>query len=199
MRTPTGTTSCPGTTGRDRWLARHVTMPARDFATVYDEHVRRVYGFFGYLLSSRADAEDLTQQTFERAFRSWDRYDESRGGASTWLMVIARNLFVDHMRASRAVRLELVDDLPLEGTPATPDHHSMGLDPDLERALRELGPRERELIALRFGGDLTAAEIAALTGLSVANVQQILSRSLRRMRACLDGTVVAAERRATAG
>jgi RNA polymerase sigma-70 factor, ECF subfamily len=168
-------------------------MP-RDFASVYDEHVRRVYGFFGYLLSSRADAEDLTQQTFERAFRSWERYDESRGEASTWLMVIARNLFVDHMRASRAVRLAPVDDLHLEGTPATPDRHSLGLDPDLERALGELGPREHELIALRFGGDLTAAEIAALTGLTLANVQQILSRTLRRLRECLDGTPAAAGR-----
>ena len=199
MRTRTGATSRPGTTGPERWLARHVPMPARDFASVYDEHVRRVYGFFGYLLRSRADAEDLTQQTFERAFRSWERYDESRGSWSTWLLVIARNLFVDHVRASRAVRLEPVDERDIEGMVATQDRNSLGLDPDLEGALRKLGPRERELIALRFGGDLTAAEIASLTGLSVANVQQILSRSLRRMRACLDGTVVAAERRATAG
>ena len=44
------------------------------------------------------------------------------------------------------------------------------------------GQRERELIALRYGADLTGPEIAELTGLSLANVQQILSRSLRRMR-----------------
>jgi len=49
-----------------------------------------------------------------------------------------------------------------------------------------LGDRDRELIALRFGGDLTGPEIAELTGLSLANVQQILSRSLRRMRAEMD-------------
>ncbi|MEA2231827.1 MAG: Sigma-70, region 4, partial [Solirubrobacteraceae bacterium] len=48
------------------------------------------------------------------------------------------------------------------------------------------GAREREIIALRFGGDLTGPEIAEATGLRLANVQQILSRSLRRMRAVIE-------------
>ena len=63
----------------------------------------------------------------------------------------------------------------------------VGLPSELAAALDELGDRERELIALRFGGELTGPEIAELTGLSLANVQQILSRSLRRMRASLEG------------
>ena len=58
----------------------------------------------------------------------------------------------------------------------------LGLDPDLEAALARLDDRERELLALRFGGDLNGPEIAGLTGLSLANVQQILSRTLRRLR-----------------
>ena len=49
-----------------------------------------------------------------------------------------------------------------------------------------LNGREREIIALRFGGELSGPEIAEATGLSLANVQQILSRSLRRMREILD-------------
>ena len=57
------------------------------------------------------------------------------------------------------------------------------MEPELAAALDELGDREREIIALRFGGDLTGPEIASLTGLSLANVQQILSRSLRKLRA----------------
>lgn len=157
-----------------------------DFAAVYDEHVWRVYGFFAYWLRSPPDAEDLTQQTFERAWRAWDRYDETRAGVSTWLMAIARNLLMDHRRANSGSRHRLIDDADLDGVPAEPDRHSLGLDPELERALEALGSRERELIALRFGGDLTGPEIAELTGLTLANVQQILSRALRHMRASLD-------------
>ena len=62
----------------------------------------------------------------------------------------------------------------------------LGIDPALAEALGTLSQRDREIVALRFGGDLTGAEIADLTGLTLANVQQILSRSLRRLRAALE-------------
>ena len=169
------------------------SLTAHDFTYTYDRYVGRVYGFFAYVVQSRADAEDLTQQTFERAMRAWARYDEARASVSTWLLAIARNLLIDHLRATGTLRIELLDEADLETVVAPPDRHSIGLDPDLERALGELGHRERELIALRFGGDLTGPEIAVLTGLTTANVQQILSRSLRRMRASLDRVPVGAE------
>ena len=62
------------------------------------------------------------------------------------------------------------------------EEHDLGISPELQRALERLGPRERELIALRYGADMTTIQIAELTELSVVNVQQILSRSLRRLR-----------------
>lgn len=163
-------------------------MPVRDFSAVYDEHVWRVYGFFAYRMRVRADAEDLTQQTFERALRSWSSYDPSRAAVATWLLVIARNLLVDHHRADRSARQQPLDELDgthdaLVGDADEPD---LGLEPDLERALASLGPRDREIVALRFGGELSGPEIAAATGLSLANVQQILSRSLRRMRSVIE-------------
>jgi RNA polymerase sigma-70 factor (ECF subfamily) len=168
-------------------------MSTHDLNLVCHRNLDRVYGFFAYSLSSRADAEDLTQQTFERATRAWAGYDESRAGAATWLASIARNLLIDHLRAGRTVRTRSVDDADLEAIPAPPDHLSLGLDPDLEDALAGLADRERELIALRFGADLTSGEIAELTGLTTSNVHQILSRSLRRMRTTLDREPVGAE------
>ena len=164
-------------------------MPIPDFSDVYDDHVDQVYGFFAYRLRSRADVEDLTQMTFERALRAWGRYDPERASVATWLLVIARNLLVDHLRSSRRARERPLDAASPDdpALAAAPDRHDLGLPPELERALMELGERERELIALRFGADLGCPEIAALTGLTVANVQQILSRSLRRMRSSLEG------------
>jgi RNA polymerase sigma-70 factor (ECF subfamily) len=163
-------------------------MPARDFSAVYDDHVWRVYGFFAYRLRTRADAEDLTQQTFERALKAWPRYDPAKASVGTWLMVIARNQLVDHFRADRSSRQQPLDELDgshdaLVDSSVEPD---LGLEPDLERALASLNGREREIIALRFGGELTGPAIAEATGLSLANVQQILSRSLRRMRTLME-------------
>jgi RNA polymerase sigma-70 factor (ECF subfamily) len=163
-------------------------MSARDFSTVYDEHVWQVYGFFAYRMRNRSDAEDLTQQTFERALKAWSRYDPSRATVATWLLVIARNLLVDHLRADRTTRQQPLDELDgahvaLSDSRDQPD---LGLEPDVERALASLSTRDREIIALRFGGELSGPEIAEATGLGLANVQQILSRSLRRMRAAID-------------
>lgn len=154
------------------------------FATVYERHVSQIYGFFAYRLSSREAAEDLTQLTFERALRAWPRYDPQRAAHSTWLFAIARNLLIDHHRADRSASQQ-----PLEGEAeriGVEAEHDLGLSPALEAALGGLDDRSRELLALRYGADLKGPEIAELTGLSLANVQQILSRGLRQMRAELE-------------
>jgi RNA polymerase sigma-70 factor (ECF subfamily) len=156
---------------------------------VYDEHVWRIYGFFAYRLDSRSDAEDLTQATFERAVRSFARYDAARASMATWLMAIAHNLLIDHYRRNRGPATDPIGD---EGVPSdrlgqtSGPEADLGLDADLATALAALTPRDREIVALRFGGDLSGREIAEITGLSLANVQQVLSRSLRRMRTVLD-------------
>ncbi len=149
-----------------------------------EEHVWSVYGFIGYRVNSRDEAEDLTQLTFERALRAWGRYDASRASEQTWLLAIARNVVIDAYRrsSSRGETVGEIDerhpDLIAEG----PEVTSLGLSAELDAALRSLGDREREIIALRFGGEMTGAEIADVTGLSLSNVQQILSRTLRRLK-----------------
>jgi len=167
------------------------------FARAYDEHVWHVYGYFAYRLPSRDDAEDLTQLTFERALKAWDRFDARRASVATWLLAIARNLLVDHYRRDRSHRHEPLGDAEGEATlvHGEDDPHTLGISPELAAGLERLGQREREVIALRFGGDLTGPEIAELTGLSIVNVQQILSRSLRRLRAELERSQPAGKRR----
>jgi RNA polymerase sigma-70 factor (ECF subfamily) len=155
------------------------------YSEAVGDHTGDVYAFFAYRLSSRADAEDLTQATFERAYRAWGRYDSRRASVLTWLLAIARNLLTDHYRSEGGR-----DEHSLEGDPgiaAPAAELDLGLEPALAAALELLGEREREIIALRFGADMSGPEIAALTGLTLANVQQIMSRSLRRLRAELDG------------
>jgi RNA polymerase sigma factor (sigma-70 family) len=164
-------------------VGRRENRVAKDFGRVYDEHVRRVHGFFGYRVDSRAEVEDLTQLTFERALRAWETFDESRAAAGTWLLAIARNLLVDHYRRDGSRPTERLEGASLHAS--AQDAEVLEIAPDLADALGELSEREREIIALRFGADLRGPEIAELTGLSLANVQQILSRSLRKLRAAL--------------
>jgi RNA polymerase sigma-70 factor, ECF subfamily len=166
-----------------------------EFAAAYDEHVWGVYGFFGYRVATREEAEDLTQLTFERALKAWARFDPHRASVRTWLLAIARNLLVDHYRREGAAETESVDEQDAElgrlGSVPGPES-DLGLDPDLERALAGLSDREREVIALRFGAELNGPEIAELTGLTLSNVQQIISRALRRLRRALKPETTAA-------
>jgi RNA polymerase sigma factor (sigma-70 family) len=147
-----------------------------------------VYGFFAYRLGSRDDAEDLTQQTFERALRAWDRFDPRRAAAGTWLIAIARNLLIDHYRAAgpEAGHVPIEDVAPTDLPAANGAQPVVGLEPELADALGALAQRDREVLALRYGADLTGPEIVELTGLTLANVQQIISRSLRRLREILE-------------
>jgi RNA polymerase sigma factor (sigma-70 family) len=161
----------------------------QDFADVYDEQIWGVYGFFAYRVRCRSDAEDLTQKTFERALKAWSRYDPERASVATWLMAIARNILIDHYRGDASALLQPLEEVEEERLGSEAPEPDLGLEPELAEALALLSPRDREVIALRFGGDLTGPEIAELTDLSLANVQQILSRSLRRLRASLESAV----------
>lgn len=146
---------------------------------MYEEQIWRVYGFLAYRLSDRETVEDLTQLTFERALRAWARFDPRRASVGTWLLSIAHHALVDYRRRPRAA-LEELDERVLP-TVAGPEERWSGSS-ELIEAMNSLGDREREVLALRFGGDLTGSEVAQLLGLSVANVQQIGSRALRRLR-----------------
>ena len=160
-----------------------------DFTESYEQHVWQVYAYLAYRLSSRVDAEDLTQLTFERAFRSRHRYDPAKGEFSSWVLSIARNALIDHFRRDRSGDTSSISagDVAESELPRTHGPEAdLGLDPEVAAALAELSDRDRELLALRFGADLKAREIADLTGLTSANVHQILSRSLRRLKVILD-------------
>lgn len=156
------------------------------FEDVYEQHVWDVYGFLAYRLGSRADAEDLTQVTFERALRAWPRFDPEIASARTWLLAIARNALIDHHRRDRSAgeRSISAGEVGAAELPATPgpEEAAFGPAPELAAALGRLSEREREVLALRFGGDLGGQEIAALLGITLANVQQLSSRALRKLR-----------------
>lgn len=151
---------------------------------VYRGNVTAVYAFFSYSVDS-STAEELTAATFERVVRSWRRFDASRGSVTVWVLAIARNILTDHYRRRRHRAGPSLDEFPaLAGNlVAVEDAAGSWLDIDAVLGwLAELPPRERQVLGLRYGADLSAQEIAGCLDLSEANVQQIASRGLRRLR-----------------
>ncbi len=155
---------------------------------VYREQLRSVYAFHAYRVT-RETAEDLTQATFERVIKHWRRYDPALASERTWVLAIARNVLTDHFRRQSHRGVVSTDEHPalLDALKDTADPLARALSQaGLVRWLKELSPREQEVVALRFGAELTAREVAELCDLSEANVHQIASRGLKRLRALAD-------------
>jgi RNA polymerase sigma-70 factor, ECF subfamily len=152
------------------------------------ELIRRVYGYVAYRIGDGPDAEDVTNDVFERAVRYRDSYDSARGAPLHWLLGIAR----------RCVDTELGRPRPEEASP--PDLASReDLEEDtvqrlsVAAALEGLDDRSKDLVALRYGADLTARQIASVLGLKTNAVEVALHRALARVRQELDQTAGSGE------
>lgn len=153
---------------------------ARDPLADPEPLIRRVYAYAAYRLGDGPDAEDVTSEVFERALRYRDSYDRSKGEPVAWLLGIAHRC-ASAALAARAERKAEVDDA-LDGvsSPGFEDDSVRRLT--LAAAVAQLGDRDQELIALRFGADLTAAQIAQVVDAKTNTVEVALHRALERLR-----------------
>jgi RNA polymerase sigma factor (sigma-70 family) len=142
--------------------------------------IKRVYAYVAYRVGDGPDAEDLTSETFERALRYKKSYDSSKGEPVAWLIGIARRC-IEGRPPTLEVSAEHMD---------APDHGELEEDAvrriALSSAVSRLEARDRELIALRYGADLTARQIAELQGAKTNAIEVALHRALGRLRTHLD-------------
>ena len=141
-----------------------------------------VYAYLASRTDGRADAEDLTAQVFTKVVENLSRYDKSRGSPRAWVLTIARNVLIDHLRARREhAPLSEVEEVLADARTVPPD----GQDERLERvrtAMQRYGADVREMFALRFGDGLRYREIAVVMGTSEAAIKQRFSRVLRELK-----------------
>jgi RNA polymerase sigma factor (sigma-70 family) len=142
--------------------------------------IRRVYAYAAYRVGDGPDAEDVTSETFERALRYRSSFDPRRGDAAAWLIGIARRCIADV-----AARVETpTDELPDRVGDGIEEHAIRRLE--LRAAVSQLDERDQELVALRYGADLTARQIAELLELRTNAVEVALHRALARLRELLE-------------
>ena len=154
-------------------------MFRRDPLADLEPLIRRVYAYVAYRMGDGPDAEDVTRETFERALRYRKSYDPRKGEPVAWLLGIAKRC-IDGGWPSIDLAGEMAD---------APD--STDLEEDairrltVTRAVATLEERDRELIALRYGADLTARQIAELLGARTNAIEVALHRALARLRGVL--------------
>lgn len=159
----------------------------RAFRRLFDELHDPVRGYVFRRVINKADAEDLVGKVFERVVERLDQFDPSRGALRPWVLRIARNAIIDHLRTRRVFAPvdTLSDPLPTEARDPLDDLIERERVEMLAALVRELPTETRELIALRYGDGLRHREIAELQGLSVAAVKQRVSRARRELKARL--------------
>jgi len=164
------------------WSAREgrVTAEPRSFASAAEDHLGDVYTYLLYLVGDRTVAEDLTGETFERALRSWRRYDPRRGSAKTWLCQVARSTALDHLRAESR-RRKREERWARETGASGESRFAEGLSPELEEGLCRLSAGEREVVALRIVLELDGETAARMLGISPTACSTRLSRALRKL------------------
>jgi|SRR5712691_10250568 len=143
--------------------------------------IRRVYAYVAYRVGDGPEAEDITSEAFERALRYRDSFDESRGEPLAWLLGIARRCVDDSWKRRATAYANEPERLP-DGD----DLESMALERlTLAVAIERLDERSRDLLALRYGSDLTARQIGRLLDMRTNAVEVALHRIVARLRSDL--------------
>lgn len=172
------------------------SLREREIERLIDAEGPRLLAFAGRFCGSESEAEDLVQETFTRAWRSWDQLDD-RARARPWLYAIARHACqrMHRKRAGEPPRLESLDELLPRPAPTVPDLRP-GADPHLtrlrsearelvERGLATLPPTFRIPLVLADVAELTIQEISAVLGIREATVKTRIHRARLKLRAIL--------------
>jgi len=160
----------------------HNTMPSWD--DLVRQHADRVYRLAYRLSGNQHDAEDLTQETFIRVFRSVQNYQP--GTFEGWLHRITTNLFLDMVRRRGRIRMEALpedyDRVPADEPNPEQIYHDSRLGPDLQAALDSLPPEFRAAVVLCDVEGLSYEEIGATLGVKLGTVRSRIHRGRQALR-----------------
>jgi RNA polymerase sigma-70 factor (ECF subfamily) len=167
----------------ESWVRRAKEGDAGALAYLFETHFERVYRYAFARLRDRAEAEDLTQQVFERMIRSIRGYEPRGAPFVSWLFRIAHNMLVDRVRrarteersyASAAADFDFVD----------PEERALTqLEAgDVAELLEKLSDAQRQVLHLRFAAELNVAETAHVMQRSVDAVKSLQYSALKALR-----------------
>ena len=134
------------------------------------------------LVGDRDGADDLVQDTLERAVRKFHLWRP--GDLRAWLFSIMHNVFVNQLKARKiAPSVEIDEEMIAAHMPTVTSTDVM----DLDRALLRLAPEQREVVLLVALEDMTYADVSRALGIPIGTVMSRLSRGRERLRRVMEG------------
>jgi RNA polymerase sigma-70 factor (ECF subfamily) len=180
--------STPVHDSEDYLVQQEIKRDRTAFTVLYEHHVDRVYRHVYYKVSNQDDAEDITQETFLKAWQGIDKYQKTSAPFVTWLLTIAGNLVIDHYRKRQkaVVTEELYEKergnmVPGPETEAELDFNNSVM----KKAVLKLNGDKQKVIMMHFIDDLSYEEIAGALKKSEGAIRVIQYRALSDLRRML--------------
>jgi len=156
------------------------------FTQLYEQHFDRIYRYVALRIGDRIEAEDMTQQVFLHALRSISSFKWKGIPFSAWLFRIAHNQVVDYLRKKTRQATVPLDESQA-GSDSNPElmaEHSQDVEHIL-LATKRLTKAQREVIALRFAGELSIVQVAKVMGKSQGAVKALQHSAIVALRKAL--------------
>jgi RNA polymerase sigma factor (sigma-70 family) len=157
--------------------------------TLVARKLPRLLALAGRILGENAEAEDVAQETFLRAWKQAPSWRPGAARFDTWLHRVALNLCYDRLRRRRETLMESPPEVADDGPAPDRGLEAADVGRRVSRAMQALPERQREAIVLCHYQDLGAAEASRLMGVSIEALESLLSRGRRALRVALGDLV----------
>lgn len=154
-------------------------------AALVNRHLARIHALGVRLLGNRAEAEEVAQETFLRAWRQAPVWREGEARFSAWLHRVAVNLCRDRLRRRRETPLEEAGDMASDAAPPGVTLQERSVAVRVAAALGRLPERQREALVLCYYQEMSNKEAAAVMGIGVEALESLLARGRRRLKEML--------------
>ncbi|WP_241911536.1 sigma-70 family RNA polymerase sigma factor [Telmatospirillum siberiense] len=155
------------------------------YRTLVERHIDHAYAVAMRILKNPADAEDVTQDAFVKAWLNRHRWDAGRAKFSTWLYRVIVNRCIDKQRLLKTEWLDDVEEPAADITDAVTLIHRQRVYGRLEDALHRLPTQQRVALVLSYYEDMSNIEVADVMGTTVGAVESLLKRGRKRLRELL--------------
>ncbi len=171
-------------------IQRAIKGDAQAFGELYQQNLTVIYRSIFYKVGNATEAEDLTEQTFLKAWEAIGRFREQGVPFAAWLYRLAHNLMIDYHR-TRHEAMPLDEILDAEDDQTGPEEiAAQRMDvATLQRAVVQLTDEQQQVIVLRFVQGLSHSEVAAIMGKNEGAIRGLQHRALQALHMLLAGRI----------
>lgn len=180
-------------------IAQHLEGDATALEALVNRYIKIVYSFAYRISGNSADAEDITQESFLKAWKNINKYDNSRS-FKTWLLSIARNTAIDLFRKKKPYTFTEIDSFSsaeddanfeekIADTELLPEEvfSRKEISNEVQEALNKIPVNAKEVVILHLNEDMTFEEIAETLGEPMNTVKSRYRRALANLKVLLEG------------